>query len=177
MSEHKKSGPCNCDKCAALCHGKPGWFMPGQATKAAAEIGVTLASFFKSFLTRDFFVADYDADNEGDHSSRVYLLSPAWAENNGRTAGYNDVNRRGACALLGSSGCRLSFENRPLECQTAYGCEPTGRVAVFAQQTAIVAAWKSEPHEFERVEFDPDFDGGDAPPHRFGSLFGGYFTR
>lgn len=127
---------CRCEKCASLCQRRPGIFAPGEATKAAASLGMTLQAFFRKYLCVDFWSAE---DRE------VYHLSPAWTPLPGptnwrsilagfdaarfevqslvgRRIGFADGFTHGPCALLTPNGCRLSFENRPRECREAYGC-------------------------------------------------------
>lgn len=159
-----KTGQCRCLKCAKLCHGKPGFFKPGEARAAAKELKLSLRAFFTKFLTRDFYVGDYDVDEEGDHSTRTYLLSPAWMGNNGQTAQYGDVLKRGPCALLGPTGCRLSSRTRPFECRMAFGCDPQSRDALYAQQDQAVVEWKKNSSELDELAksgaLDLSDDGG-----------------
>lgn len=149
-----KTGNCSCEKCRELCLGRPGWFAPGEATKAAAELGLTLEAFFKQYLTLDYWC---DATN-GD----IELLSPAWTpkyppfvfvppgqeSNVGRRAAWGDAMVRGPCALLGPNGCRLSHENRPAECRWSYGCEDR---SYRAQRVALVEQWKTQQAEVNAV--------------------------
>lgn len=147
---------------------KPGWFTAGEATRAAAEMGMPLVEFFKKYLARDFFVADYAKDNDGDRSSRQYLLSPAWGGIEGRTVPYTHVKMKAPCALLGENGCRLSFEARPLECRVTYGCQRRTRAEHDAMQAEVVAAFKAHPEELDELlkagAIDPADDGGEPGP-------------
>lgn len=38
---------CQCVRCVNACRYRPGWFLPGEAEKAAELKGVPLADFFK----------------------------------------------------------------------------------------------------------------------------------
>ncbi len=140
-----KTGACACKECSTLCHGRPGWFAPGEATKAAAELGLSLKDFFNRYLTRDYWSGDEHTDG-----ATVYVLSPAWNGNNGRTAGWGDPFERGRCALLGKSGCMLSLEARPAECRLTYGCAPSPRANVIREE--LVDLWALTPTELNDLE-------------------------
>lgn len=153
-----KTGPCDCEKCRVLCVGRPGWFAPGEATRAAAELGLTLAQFFKQYLTVDYWC---DAEH-GD----TLLLSPAWNNDAhrqrfastarrepdmlGRRASWSDGLLNGPCRLLTQTGCRLSFEARPSECRKAYGC---GGSPAKGMREGIVEMWKHERGELVQLGF------------------------
>lgn len=68
-----KTGDCNCTRCASLCVGRPGIFAPGEATRAAAELGMTLQEFFDKYLTVNWW-----SDTSDDNYGEVDHLSPAW---------------------------------------------------------------------------------------------------
>lgn len=165
-TDHK--GECRCAKCAALCKGKPGWFAAGEATKAAAELGLSLPEFFKQYLSRDYFIEDYEKDNDGDHSTRAWVLSPAWGGSNGKTIGYAHAGVKAPCALLGPTGCRLSAEARPQECRSSYGCRTFEPAKHEVEQRQIFGSFKSNPGELEQLAaagvLDLTDDGGDRAP-------------
>lgn len=156
--ETPKTGPCDCEQCRALCLRRPGWFAPGQATRAAAELGLSLKAFFEQYLCVDFWC-------DSEHGD-VELLSPAWDTSkerarlflggrpspgpmNGRRATWAEGLMSGPCALLGPNGCRLSFENRPEECRKVYGCDyPECDV-----RDPIVEAWRTERAELVQLGF------------------------
>lgn len=112
------SGDCRCEKCRAGCVRRPGWFAPGEATKAAAELGLTLEEFFKQYLCVDFWC---DSEN-GD----VELLSPAWDVSKDRIAvslrraplpwdPKTPMNGRRASAARGSISVNSTVVHRPPE--------------------------------------------------------------
>lgn len=158
MGDEPKTGPCDCEKCRACCQRRPGWFAPGQATKAAAELGLTLEAFFKQYLCVDFWC---DSEN-GD----VELLSPAWDTSkdrfssrfmrepggpmNGRRASWAEGFMSGPCLLLGPNGCRLSFEARPEECRKAYGCTAPTPQGVDLR-LPIIERWRKERDELVQL--------------------------
>lgn len=144
-----KTGSCSCSKCAALCQRKPGIFAPGEATKAAASIGLSLPEFFKRYGAVDFWQQNRDPEP-------IHFITPAWQSSDpllsqlledmrGRHVSFAEGFMFGPCALLTPTGCRLSFENRPAECRAAYGCEPDPNLAIFGVgvKEEIVEKWKA----------------------------------
>ena len=58
---------CTCGYCRDGCTRKPGWFLPGEAEKAAGFMGMTLPDFFRAYLAVDWWVDDPD----------IFVLSPS----------------------------------------------------------------------------------------------------
>lgn len=92
-----KTGECRCAKCARLCQRRPGIFAPGEATKAAASLGMTLQAFFREFVT-----VNYWSDTSDEDYGEVYHLSPAWLTPevpplNGRRCSFADGFTMGPC--------------------------------------------------------------------------------
>lgn len=58
-----------CERCRRSCGHKPGWFLPGEAEKAAEFTGMTLPEFFRAYLAVDWWEGEPD----------IFLLSPAIA--------------------------------------------------------------------------------------------------
>lgn len=45
---------CRCNVCKQACEFKPGWFLPGEAEKAADYFDLDFWEFFNAFLGVDF---------------------------------------------------------------------------------------------------------------------------
>lgn len=108
---------CSCEKCAESCHGTPGWFLPGEAERAAESLGVTLQAFFDKYLVVEWW---------GDVRPWAYLLMPRRVNQPNTIATERDGLwfATGTCALLGPDGCRLAADKRPHECAVARTCSP-----------------------------------------------------
>lgn len=53
---------CSCDKCKGCCEGSPGWFLPGEAEKAAALLGIPYGEFRKSLIVDYWITSDGEQD-------------------------------------------------------------------------------------------------------------------
>lgn len=152
---------CDCQNCRHLCQIKPGWFLPGEATKAAAHLGLTLQQFFEQYLTVDYWIDGENGDTD--------VLSPAWdtskfweerakrfgamlrgepVDHRGRRASWADGLISGPCRLLTPTGCKLPFEVRPHECRTAYGCRPGGSPL----RPGMLAPWRQDRSELVQLK-------------------------
>lgn len=121
---------CNCAKCAACCKGNPGWFLPGEAEKAAEELGMTFRYFFKRYLIVEYWIGD-----NGD----ILVLAPRRVNQDNLRAGWNDNFMRGDCRFLSSTGCTLSTGVRPIECAAVRMCGKTGNEFRYD----IMLAWNT----------------------------------
>ena len=150
---------CSCAGCSDLCHGRPGWFRPGEATKAAASLGLSLQEFKEKYLEADFWV-----EREG----YTYVLAPRQQMHDAH--GYSrsalqglglltmfDPQPRSPCALLGGDGCRLTLEHRPHECATtrSYKC-PAFTEGDDKAREKIRALWQADPSELEGDNLDEE---------------------
>lgn len=107
---------CDCEACRSSCHNRPGWFAPGEATRAAEHLGLSLEAFFQQAL-----VVDWYEDLDGRD---VDVLAPATQRQTpGTRADEDDPRHPSRCRLLGESGCKLPFALRPVECRKYYGCD------------------------------------------------------
>jgi len=156
---------CNCEKCAKLCLGRPGVFAPGEATRAAAHLGLSLKDFFDRYLAINYYVAE---------TGNVDFLTPAWKPKigsterllyalgagtrledrpiedrpmNGRRVTFLEGFTYGRCALLSEKGCTLPFELRPTECREAYACERGDEARGRAQHEAVIEEWRKSSAE------------------------------
>jgi hypothetical protein len=129
----EKTGPCACADCRRLCDGRPGIFAPTEVEPAAAELGLTLEEFFERYLTIDF----------------QYFMRQAYPYSGPSTVGRRCTTKegctKGTCALLGPSGCRLSFERRPEECRRAYGCAGWDNYDGSLLHNEVSRKWRDDP--------------------------------
>jgi Fe-S-cluster containining protein len=95
---------CSCARCQAACDKKPGWFLPGEAERAAALLGLTLKEMFDQYLTVDFW-----------GKTDRFVLSPATTRSpRGAEADFIAVGR---CVFLTDEGlCRIHAA-KPFECR------------------------------------------------------------
>ena len=139
---------CSCSKCASLCHGSPGWFLPGQATEAAKSLGMTLHAFFDAYLVIEFWTSGHD----------IYVLAPRKVDQDGQKyATFADglPGHNATCRLWSAArGCLLGFEERPAECATAYACKETNGL----RREEISDAWRKDQSELKALFPTHDFE-------------------
>ena len=94
---------CKCKTCKGACEFNPGWFLPGEAEKAAELLEFSLQDFFNKFLGVNWWVADED----------IFLLAPAVVL---MTPGeeYPD-DPRGTCVFYQDELCQI-HASKPFEC-------------------------------------------------------------
>lgn len=112
-----KARECSCTACQKLCLGTPGWFLPGEATRAARFLKMTLQEFFDTYLILEYWVG-------GLHGEDQYVLSPRREAQKGKkVVGWGDSFLESPCRLLTETGCKLSLRFRPAECRLTFGCK------------------------------------------------------
>jgi hypothetical protein len=96
-----------CGICRAGCDRKPGWFLPGEAEKTAAHLGMSLPDLFREHLAVDWWAAD----------PSVFLLSPAVR---GNQAGHEfPGDPAGSCVFYEGGRCRI-HPVKPHECAVTW---------------------------------------------------------
>ena len=131
---------CACPACRRLCTGLPGWFLPGEPARAAAELGLALPEFSRQYLILDYWVGG------APHGGDQLVLTPRKDHQAGqRIAEFADTFTLGGCVLLTPQGCRLSAPNRPAECRLSFGCR--GATEQGIARSTIMAAWRDQPAE------------------------------
>ena len=95
-----------CQYCRDGCTEKPGWFLPGEAEKAAEFTGMSLPEFFRAYLAVDWWEVSGGPD--------VFVLSPALvgAEPGSEFPG----DPRGTCVFYKGERCRI-HPVKPAECR------------------------------------------------------------
>ena len=128
---------CSCDKCAGACSDKPGWFMPGQAERAAELLGFSLAEFFSKYLGVDWWEGDGQISDDD-----IFLLAPAIT---GMSAGSEyPASPRGRCVFLKDSLC-LIHAAKPFEC--AEFMHGDSSEAIAARHKSVAQAWNEAEHQ------------------------------
>lgn len=119
---------CSCERCQAACRHKPGWFMPGEAEKAAALVGLPLKEFFEQHLGVDWL---------DDPPEAKYLLSPATKSMD--PGGMFPANPRGTCVFYIDGRCSI-YAARPYECRDYVHSQ--SRDEALATHRRVAEAWK-----------------------------------
>lgn len=132
---------CTCEDCQGACQRKPGWFLPGEAEKAAKLKGLSLKTFFKRYLAVDFWAAPDRKTPKIDHT--VFVLSPAVVGNKiGREF---PANPMGTCVFFKDGRCDI-HEAKPYECARAlHGTDTSG------DRPKVVRAWNKDEHQDQIV--------------------------
>ena len=102
------AGSGTCGVCRSGCDRKPGWFLPGEAEKTAAHLGITLPELFRDYLAVDWWVAGQEP---------VFLLSPAVRGNEAGREFPGDP--RGTCVFYEGGRCRI-HPAKPHECASTW---------------------------------------------------------
>ena len=111
------SKSCCCEKCVAACKGNPGWFLPGEAEKAAEFLGIPFDEFRSKYLIRDYWVGTDDGD--------VYVWAPRkkGIEEDRETASFSYPFCLGDCIFLDSQNRCGIHEVKPHECREVMPCD------------------------------------------------------
>lgn len=127
---------CDCSRCQSACRNVPGWFLPGEAARAAEAAGMPLDEYFRRYL-----VVDYWLSAEAD----IFALRPAMThEQPGDISEYAPA--RGDCRFLRSDECRRCQIHavKPHECAVwVHGMDHEG------MHEATAMAWRD--HQAEIV--------------------------
>lgn len=153
---------CQCELCRKACEFKSGWFMPGEAEKAAEFLGVTLKEFFDQHLGVDWFTGDGGA---------TFLLAPALVDEKSGTEYPGDP--RGKCVFFKNGLCSIHAV-KPFECRAAQHTDAEDYVQ--QRHAKIAKAWESNQNQIEellgREPESQDWHGGGI----LGSLFDSWWS-
>jgi Fe-S-cluster containining protein len=117
-----------CEWCRDGCDIKPGWFLPGEAEKAAEFTGMSLPEFFRAYLAVDWW------EGEGGEPD-TFLLSPALE---GEPPGAEfPGNPRGRCVFYQDDRCRI-HPVKPMECRERWCGDKEGP----SVHEDVAMAWK-----------------------------------
>jgi len=130
---------CCCGKCVKACTVRPGWFMPGEAEKAAAFLGMPFKRFQRIYLIWDWWSGESD----------IKVLSPFKQSKNefprrnfsGGVASWGWPFQSGRCVFLTKDDRCKIHEAKPYECRMTLCCRDDG-MGDLRQE--IAEAWKKQ---------------------------------
>lgn len=160
--EHKD---CSCESCVSACRYKPGWFMPGEAEKAADLLNMELPDFFKQYLGVDWWTnRDSEQVVEGQQGE-IFVLAPATL--NMDSGDMYPGNPRGQCIFLKGGRCSI-HSVKPFECRRYMHDEDDQ--SIRDRHIEIVKAWSShQPQVTELLGREPESE--DMHSSGLGGLF------
>ena len=98
---------CKCERCKRACSYNPGWFMPGEAEKAATYLDLSLQEFFDQYLGVNWWEESEETDND------IFLLAPMIID---MQAGREyPGNPEGQCIFFENDLCKI-HKVKPYEC-------------------------------------------------------------
>lgn len=145
---------CVCDKCRTACVHHPGWYMPGEAEKTAAALGMELKDFFDLYLVVDYWIGD---------QGNIYVLMPATKQYPAGSVVPFDPD--GECVFFRNQRCNI-HDNKPFEC-SLYMHSDT-RDEVRQRHEDVAKAWDTPEHQAKIVQLlghdpePPEFNFGDV---------------
>jgi Fe-S-cluster containining protein len=126
LRDEQKS--CTCQTCSNACSYKPGWFLPGEAEKAAALMKMTLPEFFKKYLGVDWW-------NGKEFGEETFVLAPVLK---GYSAGAEyPAMPKGECVFFNKDKQCGIHAAKPHECQQYWHGDDTAR----ERHEAVAMAW------------------------------------
>ena len=127
---------CTCNKCRKACSYTPGWFMPGEAEKAAEFLDLSLKDFFDKYLGVDWWVGKGEED--------IFVLAPALVGE--ETGSEYPGDPKGKCIFFNKDELCDIHPVKPFECATLT-CDGAGSKE---SHKAVAMAWKK--HQNQIVE-------------------------
>jgi Fe-S-cluster containining protein len=122
-----------CRTCIALCEHKPGWFLPGEAEKAAELMGLPITEFFGRWLSVDWWEGHPDTGRD------VFVLSPAVVD--GRAGEEFARDPSGRCVFLTpDKRCRIHAA-KPHECRQAWCGQDDRSGEARHRHQEVATAW------------------------------------
>jgi Fe-S-cluster containining protein len=133
---------CTCEECIGACKNTPGWFLPGEAEKAAAALGMTYGDF------RELLIAEYWGN--GEDAPPTFVLSPRKKEvdRDRAVASFAFGAKPDRCIFLDANDrCRI-HSAKPFECAVTLGCEPLPELPGYQNLRHYIAEqWKKDGSE------------------------------
>lgn len=170
--EHVNTPNCQCDECKEACSRKPGWFLPGEAEKAAELLNLSLPEFFRIKLMVDWYENPRDDGN-------IFVLAPALV---GETPGEEyPGDPCGTCVFFHEGLCSIQ-EAKPFECR-AYLHSDTDAQSK-ERHSEVARQWNTLEHQQQIRDLlgrEPDTEEYQGHGMGFSGLFGlfskEYFDR
>jgi len=144
---------CNCGVCKSFCRQRPGWFMPGEAERAAEYLGMTVKAFFNKYLCVDWW-----CNEDGSEDDNIFLPVPANATTQpGIEYPYSP---RGKCVFFKEGMCEIHAV-KPYECAE---CIHSDTDAIAQERhKSIAMAWSDHQQEIEKLLGRPPVVGEPSP--------------
>lgn len=120
---------CTCKECKSACTHKPGWFLPGEAEKAALFLGMPLQEFFETKLGVDWW--------EGKQP--IFILAPGMKGKETGTEYPGDP--RGTCVFYEKGLCTI-HSVKPFECRESIHNHDPGE-----RHNAIAKTWNTKENQ------------------------------
>jgi Fe-S-cluster containining protein len=111
-----KKTECSCPTCVKACtSGNPGWFLPGEAEKAAEFLGLDFEKFKNTYLIIDFWSLPH---------KDIEVLAPIKQniERPGHIASWGYAFEKGRCIFLTTENRCQIHPVKPLECAVTLPC-------------------------------------------------------
>lgn len=138
LTEEQKS--CQCDVCSSACSQKPGWFLPGEAEKAAEFMKMHIKDFFKKYLAIDWW-------NGKEYGQETFVIAPALK---GCPTGEEyPMVPTGVCIFFINKMCAIHGA-KPFECQMFWH-EETINSAGKDRHKQVAEAWKGHKNEIIQI--------------------------
>lgn len=127
---------CQCKSCQGACSYKPGWFMPGEAEKAAALLQMPLKEFFRTKLMVDWW----------ESPTPTFVLAPAIV---GHKPGHEyPGNPRGACVFFKDGKCEIHGA-KPYECSMHMHTDT--HELCQKRKRRVVRAWEHKQEQIRKL--------------------------
>ena len=121
---------CTCFRCQGACQRRPGWFLPGEAEKAAESLNMPLRKFFRKYLAVDW-------GKEPDEPGNTFVLAPAIVS--GKPGVEYPLDPIGRCVFYTKEGRCTIHEAAPFECQEYMHTDT--HEEVIARHKRVKDAW------------------------------------
>jgi Fe-S-cluster containining protein len=146
-----ENSECQCDTCKEECSFNPGWFLPGEAEKAAKHLNMSLQDFFKQYLGINWWEADHKTDND------IFVLAPAIVDMEAGQEYPSDP--RGQCVFLEKGLCKIHAV-KPFECAQFIHGDKT----VSERHWKVAQAWQKHQSQIKellgREAESSEYEGG-----------------
>ena len=154
---------CTCHRCSEACSHKPGWFLPGEAEKAAELMKMPLPDFFAKYLGVDWW-------NGAEFGQETFVLAPALKQHEPGTE--YPAMPTGQCIFFNKDRRCDIHAAKPHECQQYWhGDNPAGE-----RHKETAEAWTDHQAQIEallsRKPTAAEPDTGDMLGMMFGGMFG-----
>lgn len=147
---------CQCDVCKNECIYTPGWFIPGEAEKAAEYMNLPFDKFFRQYLGVNWWERGPRTDND------IFVLAPAIVDMQpGREY---PADPRGRCVFYEDGLCKI-HDAKPFEC--AEFIHDDNNDEKNNRHWQVAEAWKEHQTQIYellgRVPIAEKFDGNSLP--------------